>query len=128
MTLTNRQRILCVEDDADMIELIRVILERRGFEVIGVLGGRAALEAIRREQPDLVLLDLMMPGVGGWEVFRQMKADENLRDIPVVVVTAKVTPMDKALGLHVAKVDDYITKPFGLQGLADSVERVLKKK
>ncbi len=126
--MTDRQRILCVEDDADMIELIRVILERRGFEVIGVLGGRGALEAIRREQPDLVLLDLMMPGVGGWEVFRQMKADENLRDIPVVVVTAKVTPMDQALGLHVAKVDDYITKPFGLQGLADSVERVLKKK
>ena len=125
--MTDKQRILCIEDDVDMIELIRVILERRGFDVIGTLGGRGALEAIRREKPDLVLLDLMMPDVGGWEIYRQMKADEELRHIPVVVVTARVTPIDQALGLHVAKVDDYITKPFGLKGLADSVERILNQ-
>jgi two-component system response regulator VicR len=124
--MTDKQRILCIEDDVDMIDLIQVILERRGFEVLGAVGGKEGLETVRREKPDLVLLDLMMPDLDGWEVYRQMKADEELRDIPVVVVTAKVTPIDQVLGLHVAKVDDYVTKPFGLKGLGDSVERALK--
>ena len=126
--MADKQRILCIEDEPEMIDLIRLILERKGFEVLGAVGGQEGLEAIRREKPDLVLLDLMMPDVDGWEVYRQMKADEELQHTPVVVVTAKAQSIDKVLGLHIAKVDDYVTKPFGPGDLAESVERVLQKK
>jgi DNA-binding response OmpR family regulator len=122
-----RRRILCIEDEPEMIDLIRLILERKGFDVLGAVGGQEGLEAIRREKPDLVLLDLMMPDVDGWEVYRQMKADEELQHTPVVVVTAKAQSIDKVLGLHIAKVDDYVTKPFGPGDLVESVDRVLKK-
>jgi DNA-binding response OmpR family regulator len=83
---------------------------------------------VRQEKPDLVLLDLMMPFVDGWEVYQQMKADETTKDIPVIVVTAKAQSIDKVLGLHIAKVDDYIAKPFSPKDLISSVERVLAKK
>lgn len=118
-------RIICVEDEVEMIDLVTLILTKRGFEVIGAAGGAEGLEAMAAQKPDLVLLDLMMPEMGGWEVFQQMKADENLRDVPVIVVTAKATSIDKVLGIHVAKVDDYITKPFEPDELLASVERVL---
>ena len=126
--MANKRRILCIEDEPEMIDLIRLILERKGFEVLGAVGGQEGIEAIRREKPDLILLDLMMPDVDGWEVYRQMKADEALQRIPVVVVTAKAQSIDKVLGLHIAKVDDYVTKPFGPSDLLESVERVLQKK
>ncbi len=119
------KRILCVEDDPEMIDLIRLILGRRGFEVIGAAGGQAGLQAIRQQLPDLVLLDLMMPDMDGWEVYQQMKADEKTRSIPVIVVTAKAQSIDKVLGLHIARVDDYIVKPFSPQELLHSVEKVL---
>ena len=86
------------------------------------------LRMIRAERPDLVLLDLMMPDMDGWEVYQQMKADENTKNIPVIVVTAKAQSIDKVLGLHIAKVDDYLAKPFSPQDLLSSVERVLKSK
>lgn len=125
--MVDKRRILCIEDEPEMIDLISLILERRGFEVLGAVGGQEGLDAVRREKPDLVLLDLMMPDVDGWEVYRQMKADEELKDIPVVVVTAKAQSIDKVLGLHIAKVDDYVTKPFGPGDLLESVDRVFEK-
>ena len=120
-----KKKVLCIEDEKEMIDLIKLILERRGFEVLGALGGKEGLEVIRREKPDLILLDLMMPEVDGWEVYRQMKADEQVKDIPVIVVTAKAQSIDKVLGLHIAKVDDYVTKPFGPQELLRSINKVL---
>jgi len=125
--MTEKRRILCIEDEPEMIDLIRLILERKGFEVIGAVGGQEGLDVVRREKPDLVLLDLMMPDVDGWEVYRQMKADQELKNISVIVVTAKAQSIDKVLGLHIAKVDDYVTKPFGPGDLLESVNRVLKK-
>ena len=119
------KRVVCIEDDPEMIDLVRLILGRKGFEVIGANGGVEGLEAVRREKPDLVLLDLMMPDMDGWEVYQQIKADEALRHIPVVVVTAKAQSIDKVLGLHIAKVDDYITKPFGPQELLESIAKIL---
>jgi two-component system, OmpR family, response regulator VicR len=124
----NLKCILCVEDEPEMIDLIRLILGRRGFEVKGAAGGIEGLKIIRQEPPDLVLLDLMMPDMDGWEVYQQMKADEKTRHIPVIVVTAKAQSIDKVLGLHIAKVDDYITKPFSPQDLMNSVDKVLKSK
>ena len=124
----NKKKVVCVEDEPEIIDLIRLILGRKGFDLTGATGGLEGLEAIRRVKPDLVLLDLMMPDMDGWEVYQQMKADPELKNIPVIVVTAKAQSIDKILGLHIAKVDDYVTKPFGPQELLQSVERVLQAK
>ena len=121
------KRILCVEDEQEMIDLIRLILGRRGFDVKGAAGRKEGLRLVCEELPDLVLLDLMMPDMDGWEVYQQMKADEKTRDIPVIVVTAKAQNIDRVLGIHIAKVDDYITKPFSPQDLLNSVEKVLSQ-
>jgi two-component system response regulator VicR len=118
-------KVVCIEDEPEMIELIRLILGRKNFELIGAIGGRDGLSTVRREKPDLVLLDLMMPDMDGWEVYQQMKADAELNDIPVIVVTAKAQSIDKVLGLHIAKVEDYVTKPFGPKELLDSIRKVL---
>jgi DNA-binding response OmpR family regulator len=119
------KRVICIEDDPGIIDLVKMILTRKGFKVIGAVGGRDGLEAIERERPDLVLLDLMMPDVDGWEVYHQMKASETMRKIPVIVITAKAQSIDKVLALHIAKVDDYLTKPFGPQELLDSIDKAL---
>jgi DNA-binding response OmpR family regulator len=126
--MENKKRVVCVEDEPAMIDLIRLILGRKGYEVIGASGGREGLDVIQREKPDVVLLDLMMPDMDGWEVYQKLKAHELTKDIPVIVVTAKAQSIDKVLGLHIAKVDDYITKPFGPQDLVDSVEKVLMRR
>jgi two-component system response regulator VicR len=122
-----KKSVVCIEDEPEMVDLIKLILGRKGFDLIGAMGGREGLEAIRRVKPDLVLLDLMMPDMDGWEVYQQIKADDELKHIPVIVVTAKAQSIDKVLGLHIAKVDDYVTKPFGPQELLQSVEKVLGK-
>jgi len=122
------KKILCIEDEDEMIDLIRLILNRRGFEIYGANGGKDGLQRIRKDHPDLVLLDLMMPEMDGWEVYQQMKADDSTKNIPVIVVTAKAQAIDKVLGLHIAKVDDYITKPFSPQELLASVDHVLSLK
>ena len=127
MSNKDTKQILCIEDEPEMIDLIRLILGRRGFEVRGAGGGMEGIKMIRQEHPDLVLLDLMMPDMDGWEVYQQMKADETTRTIPVIVVTAKAQSIDKVLGLHIAKVDDYIAKPFSPQELLNSVDKVFAK-
>lgn len=123
---TNR-RIVYIEDEFDMIDLVRLILGQKGYEVVGAIGGRDGLKMVQQELPDLVLLDLMMPDMDGWEVYQQMRAEEATREIPVIIVTAKAQNIDKVLGLHIAKVDDYISKPFNPQELIDSVESVIAK-
>lgn len=120
------RRIVYIEDEPEMIDLVRLILTRRHYEVVGANGGREGLDTIRKLLPDAVLLDLMMPDMDGWDVYQQLKADEATRNIPVIVVTAKAQNIDKVLGLHIAKVDDYISKPFSPKELVDSLEKVLK--
>lgn len=120
-----KKRVLCIEDHPEMIELIRLILGRQGFDVDGAEGGREGLRSMQENPPDLVLLDLMMPDMDGWEVYRQIKANDQLKDIPVIAVTAKAQGIDRVLGLHIAGMDDFITKPFGPKELVASVERVL---
>jgi len=119
------KKVVYIEDEPEMIDLVRLILSRKGYEVIGANGGREGLDAIRQKLPDLVLLDLMMPDMDGWDVYQQMKSVEATRDIPVIVITAKAQSIDKVLGLHIAKVDDYISKPFSPQELVESVEKVI---
>jgi DNA-binding response OmpR family regulator len=118
-------RVVCIEDEPEMIDLVKLILSRKGFDVMGARGGQEGLQLIERVRPELVLLDLMMPDIDGWEVYQRMKANPAMNQIPVIVVTAKAQSIDKMLGLHIAKVDDYLTKPFGPAELLSSVEKVL---
>jgi len=119
------RHIVCVEDEQEIIDLVKLILSRKGYKVTGASGGRNGLDTIKRIKPDLVLLDLMMPDMDGWDVYQRMKADPETNEIPVIVVTAKAQNIDKVLGLHIAKVNDYISKPFSPQELIESVEKVL---
>jgi two-component system, OmpR family, response regulator VicR len=118
--------VLYIEDDLEMIDLVSLILGRKGFIVKGAQGGQDGLDMIDHIHPDLVLLDLMMPGMDGWEVYQQMKANEKTMHIPVIIITAKAQDIDKVLGLHIAKVDDYICKPFSPKELLESIERIIK--
>jgi two-component system, OmpR family, response regulator VicR len=127
MSQETGRRVVYIEDDQEMIDLVQLILTRRGYQVKGAQGGRNGLEIIFQEPPDLILLDLMMPGMDGWEVYQQLKANDRTRGIPVIIVTAKAQAIDRVLGLHIAKVDDYLSKPFRPQELIDSVERVLNQ-
>jgi len=127
MTEEKSRRVVYIEDDPEMIDLVMLILTRRGYEVKGANGGRSGLDLIMQDPPDLVLLDLMMPGLDGWEVYQQLKANEKTRQVPVIIITAKAQAIDRVLGLHIARVDDYIAKPFRPQELIDSVERVLTR-
>jgi two-component system, OmpR family, response regulator VicR len=121
------KRLAYIEDESEMIDLVRIILGRRGYTVLGANGGREGLELVRNELPDLVLLDLMMPDMDGWDVYHQIKSEESTRDIPVIVITAKAQNIDKVLGLRIAKVEDYIAKPFSPQELLDRIDKVLSK-
>jgi DNA-binding response OmpR family regulator len=119
--------IVYIEDDLEMIDLVTLILGRKGFQVKGAHGGRNGLDIVFQTPPDLVLLDLMMPGLDGWEVYQQIKANPKTKNVPVIIITAKAQDIDRVLGLHIAKVDDYICKPFRPQDLLESVERVVSK-
>jgi CheY-like chemotaxis protein len=101
--LRRAKKVVVIEDEPEMVDLVKLILGRKGFELIGAVGGQEGLEAVRREKPDLVLLDLMMPDMDGWEVYQRMKADVELKDIPVIVVTAKAESIDKVLGLRASE-------------------------
>jgi len=125
--MTDKKRIVCIEDEPETTNLVKLILAREGYEVLGANGGEAGLELVREELPDLILLDLMMPDMDGWQVYQHLKEEETTRDIPVIVVTAKVQSIDKVLGLQVAKVDDYITKPFRPEELSERVKYVLSQ-
>jgi two-component system response regulator VicR len=122
------KHILCIDDEPDLIELFQIILRRKGFIVSGATGGEEGLLKIRETRPDLVLLDLMMSDLGGWEVYQQMKADDELKDIPVIIVTAKAQKIDQVLGLRIAQVEDYISKPFSPANLIKRIEKVLVAK
>jgi two-component system response regulator VicR len=122
------KRLAYIEDEAEMIDLVRLILGRRGYTVLGANGGREGLNLVRKELPDLVLLDLMMPDMDGWDVYHQIKSEELTRGIPVIVITAKAQDIDKILGLRVAKVEDYISKPFNPQELIERIEQVLSSR
>jgi DNA-binding response OmpR family regulator len=128
MEAVAKKRIIYIEDDGEMIDLVELILNRHGFDVQGAHGGRQGIDLVHQEPPDLILLDLMMPDLDGWDVYQQLKADPVTKDVPVIVITAKTQSIDKVLGLHIAKVDDYISKPFRPQELLDSIEKVLSSK
>ncbi len=127
MVNNKRYTVVHIDDDTVMIDLVRLILTPRNFEVVGAADGREGLETMRRLKPALVLLDLMMPDLDGWEVYHQMRTEPDLKDIPVIVITAKNENVDKILGLHVAKVAAYITKPFSARELLACIDKVIPR-
>ena len=119
--------VVYFEDDSDMVELVRIILSREGYQVKGVAEGKSGIKLVKQILPDVILLDLMLPDIDGWEIYRQLKIDESTREIPVIVVTAKAQSIDKVLGLEIAKVDEYISKPFRPNELVERVNKVLTR-
>jgi len=120
-------KVVCIDDEAEMIDLVKFILSRQDFVVTGAPDGKTGLEVIEEVQPDLVILDLMMPEMDGWEVYQHMQARKSMEDIPVIILTAKAQSIDRVLGLHIARVNAYLTKPFKPQELLETIDRVLTK-
>ena len=125
MAEEDRQRIVYMEDDPNMVELVQVMLAGTRLNIVGAKDGNTGLELIRQAPTALVLLDLMLPDIGGWAVYQTMREEPDLSKIPVIVITAHNTPTNRMLGEHIAKVDDYITKPFSPAELRDAIDRVL---
>lgn len=121
------QRILAVEDEEDIVELVRYNLAREGFEVMTAGSGEDALTLARSELPDLIVLDLLLPGVDGLEVARLLKRDPRTEGIAIVMLTAKGEESDIVTGLELG-ADDYLTKPFSPKVLVARVRAVLRRK
>lgn len=120
------KKILIIEDELNIFELIKFNLEAQGFEVAGVHEGTGAVEKIVDIRPDLIILDLMLPGKDGLTICREVRADKNLSYIPVIMLTAKSEEFDKVLGLEMG-ADDYMTKPFSVKELYARVKAVLRR-
>lgn len=121
-----REKIIAIEDEADILEVIQYNLKREGYKVVTSTDGDDGLGKVRKEAPDLVLLDLMLPGLDGIEVCRHLKQDPVTRPIPIIMVTAKGEEADVVLGLGVG-ADDYIIKPFSPKELVARVKAVLRR-
>jgi two-component system alkaline phosphatase synthesis response regulator PhoP len=120
-----KERILAVDDEEDILELVRFNLDREGYQVICSLSGNDALKKAQKELPDLIVLDLMLPDIDGLEVTRIMKNDPSTKDIPIVMLTAKGEEADIVTGLELG-ADDYMTKPFSPRILVARVKAVLR--
>lgn len=119
-------RILVVDDDRRIVRLLRASLEQAGYQVCVAYNGETALHILRRERPDLVVLDLMLPDRDGWDVTRVMRRDATLADTPIVMLTARVEHHDRIVGLDLG-ADDYVTKPFHPGELIARIRAVLRR-
>lgn len=118
--------ILYIEDERPTLDLVCQVLKVSGYSnVQGAASGQEGLQMMRAQKPDLLLLDLMMPDVSGWEVYQAIKTDANLADIPVVVITAKVPNLDRIIINGLPPADDYITKPFDMKRLLQTLQNLL---
>jgi two-component system phosphate regulon response regulator PhoB len=122
-----KEHILVVEDEEDILELLRYNLAKEGYSVTGVIDGEAALRAARSTTPDLILLDLMLPGMDGLTVCRELKQDARTRDLPIIMLTAKGEEADIVAGLELG-ADDYLTKPFSPRVLLARLRAVLRRR
>jgi two-component system alkaline phosphatase synthesis response regulator PhoP len=120
------QRILVVDDDREIVRLVCAYLERSGYEVLTAYDGETALHMLRRERPDLMLLDLMLPGRDGLDVTRAVRGDTHLAALPIIMLTARVENHDKIVGLELG-ADDYVSKPFNPGEVVARVRAVLRR-
>lgn len=119
--------ILCIDDESGVVELVELIMQREGVTVRGASSGSEGLDLMRKNPPQAILLDIMMPDMDGWEVFKEMKADTALKEIPVIILTARDSSFEEIIARERAGVDDYITKPFTPARLRESIKKVLSE-
>lgn len=122
-----KEKILVIDDEEDILELLKYNLSREGYKVSCAASGEETLKAVRSRIPDLILLDLMLPGIDGLDVARQLKNDAKTKDVPIVILTAKGEEADIVTGLELG-ADDYVTKPFSPRVLLARVRAVLRRK
>ena len=122
----NSKKILIVDDEMDLVETVRFPLEMEGYHVLVSYNGEDALNQARKENPDLILLDLMLPKMDGYKVCRLLKFDDRYKHIPILMLTAKTQEKDKALGVETG-ANEYITKPFEMDDLLKKVKAYLNK-
>lgn len=120
------RKILVVDDEAILLETIAYNLEQAGYRVVTAADGNSTLEAARKESPDLIILDIMLPGIDGLEVCRQLRREHSTATTPIMMLTAKSEEIDKVVGLEVG-ADDYMTKPFGRRELLARVRALLRR-
>jgi two-component system alkaline phosphatase synthesis response regulator PhoP len=120
-----KQHILVVDDDKEVVRLMRAYLEQSGYDVLVAYNGESALHIMRRECPDLVLLDLMLPDRDGWDITRIMRNDPNLMHTPIIMLSARVSDTDKIVGLELG-ADDYVTKPYNPREVVSRVRARLR--
>ncbi|ABK18569.1 response regulator [Syntrophobacter fumaroxidans] len=121
-----KARILIVEDDSDILHLLAYNIEAAGFDVVKAMDGNTALEMVRRHPPDLVVLDLMIPGIDGFEVCKELKRGAETRGIPVIMLTARGEEVDRIVGLELG-ADDYVVKPFSPRELILRIRAILRR-
>ena len=122
----NSKKVLIVDDEVDLVETVRFPLEMEGYHVLVSYNGEDALNQARKENPDLILLDLMLPKLDGYKVCRLLKFDDRYKHIPILMLTAKTQEKDKALGIETG-ANEYITKPFEMDDLLKKVKAYLSK-
>lgn len=120
------QRILVVDDDRQIVRLVKAYLEESGYTVFTAYDGEDAMRVLRHERPDLVVLDIQLPGRDGWEITRRLRADAQLASVPVLMLTARVEDTDKIMGLELG-ADDYMTKPFNPREVVARVRAILRR-
>jgi len=121
----DRKRILLVDDERDLSDMVKMRLESHGYEVLTAYDGQEGLNKARREKPDLIILDLMLPKLDGYKVCRMLKFDEKHKGIPIVMFTSRVQDSDKKMGEEVG-ANAYITKPFEPEMLLSTVQRLIR--
>ncbi len=125
--MARRKKVLVVDDERDLVELIGMNLQRNGYEVVSAYDGGTGLELARKHKPDIMILDVMMPGLSGQDVTRALKADPETAGIPILMLTARTEETDIIVGLSLG-ADDYVTKPFSMKVLIARVGAVLRRK
>ena len=121
------QRILVVDDDKSIIEIVQAYLEQAGYSVLTAYNGTSAMDTLRREKPDLLILDLMLPDRDGWDITRSIRNDKRFATTPIIMLTARVDDSDKIVGLELG-ADDYVTKPFNPREIVARVRALLRRR
>lgn len=122
----DKKKILIIDDEKDLLDAVTFRLQANGYELIGAYDGQEGLDKARKEKPDLIILDLMLPKIDGYKVCRMLKLDEKYKKIPIILFTARAQEEDKKLGRD-AGADSYITKPFEPQVLLGKIKDLLKE-
>ncbi len=123
-----KKKILVIEDDMDIAELVKLVLETEEYTVDTVLDPLRAVDKAKNYRPDAILLDLTMPKIDGWAIFKTLRKDPDFDTVPIAILTAKSDEFDSMVGLHVMMADAYITKPFGKQELINKTNELFTKK